>query len=281
MKNWLLVVLLALKGFSARAETSTANSPWSKVVMVGASASAGFVLSELFGGTNTTQCRLSYYLDAAIAAPHQPIKNLASALFFLGPEAQGPKQIEQAMAEKPTLVISVDFLFWYCYGTGRTDAERLARFENGLKLLDTFKCPLVVGDIPDASYATNTMLSQDQVPSPAAMSAANKRLKEWAASHPQVAIVPLADFMRTVMADQALTVHGQTLPAGKTRAILQDDELHPKPEGAAFLAVGVLDAYVSKQPAGVSTNDVRWNPTEVFHIGFATAQATSTKPSPK
>lgn len=250
--------------------------------MVGASASAGFVLSELLGGTNTTQCRLSYYLDAAIAAPHEPVKNLANKLFFLGPEAQGPQQIQQAVAAQPTLVVAVDFLFWYCYGQGRTDEERLLRFENGLKLLDPIKCPLVVGDIPDASSATNSgMLSQDQVPSPAAMSAANRRLKEWAASRPQVAIVPLANFMGAVMANRALTLHGQTLAAGKTRAIMQDDHLHPKPEGAAILALGILDAFVSKNPAGVSSNDVIWDPGEVYRIGYKSAQTTISNVSAK
>ena len=29
--------------------------------------------------------------------------------------------------------------------------------------------------------------------------------------------MPVSDFMRTVMANQALTIHGQTLPAGKSR----------------------------------------------------------------
>jgi hypothetical protein len=278
----LLIILSALNGSSVRAESLATNSPWSRVVMVGASASAGFVLSELLGGTNTTQCRLSYYLDAAIAVPHQPTMNLANKLFFLGPEAQGPQQIEQAVAAKPTLVVAVDFLFWYCYGQGSTDAERLLRFENGLKLLDSIKCPLVVGDIPDASSATNTgMLSQDQVPSPAVMSAANKRLKEWAASHPQVAIVPLADFMGAVMANRALTVHGQTLAAGKTRAILQDDHLHPNPEGAAILALGILDAFISKHPSGVSTDDVIWNPGEVYRIGYKSAQTPTSTASTK
>jgi hypothetical protein len=31
-----------------------AESPWQRVVVIGASASGGFVLSEPFGGTNTT-----------------------------------------------------------------------------------------------------------------------------------------------------------------------------------------------------------------------------------
>ena len=64
------------------------------------------------------------------------------------------------------LVVGVDFLFWFCYGEGSTDAGRAQRFETGLKLLEQIPCPLVVGDIPDASSATNTgILSIAQVPS--------------------------------------------------------------------------------------------------------------------
>jgi hypothetical protein len=277
--KWLLVFLLAVNGVTAiAAETPPpakivpAKTPWARIVMVGASASAGFMLTELFGGTNTLKCRLSYYVDAALIAPHEPVRNLANALLFMMPEGAGRMQIDQALKEQPTLVLGVDFLFWFCYGPGRTDAERLQRFENGLKLLEKIPCPLVVGDIPDASYATNSgIISPDQVPTPAARAAANQRLKEWAATHPQVVIVPLADFMRTVMADRALTIHGRTLPAGKSRAILQDDQLHPNPSGAATLVLGVLDALTSQQPR-FSTNDIRWNPADVFRIGYEAAK---------
>ena len=273
-------LLLAVSGLRARGEANgliqpapTAPSAWTRIVMVGASASAGFTFSEPFGGTNTLQCRLSPYLDAAVKVPHEPVKNLANALFFLQPEAAGQMEIEQALKLRPTLVVGVDFPFWFCYGEGTNDAERLQRFERGLKLLDSVLCPLVLGDIPDASSATNTgIITPAQVPSTAARSAANQRLKKWAATRPQVVIVPLSDFMRSAMADQALTVHGQTLSAGKTRAILQSDRLHPNPSGAAWLALGILDALVVRQP-GFAAADVRWNAAEVLRLGSEAASA--------
>src|SRR4051812_33928369 len=45
-------------------------SLWTRIVLIGASATAGFVASEPLGGPATTQCRLNRYLDAAIGAPH-------------------------------------------------------------------------------------------------------------------------------------------------------------------------------------------------------------------
>src|SRR5438552_5353607 len=198
----------------APAETKTAQPPWGRIVMVGASATAGFTESEPMGGPTTQQYRLSRYLDAALLVPHKPAQNLAHAMFFLQPEAVGRDQIDEALKARPTLVVGIDFLFWFCYGDGPTDKDRLRRFEKGLKLLEAVRCPLILGDIPDASGATNGMLQADQVPSVAAMSAANRRLKGWAATRPQVVIVSLSGFMRSVMANQAFTIHGQTLPEG-------------------------------------------------------------------
>jgi hypothetical protein len=169
-----------------------AESPWQRVVVVGASASAGFVLSEPFGGTNTARCQLDQYLNAAITPPHAPVKSLATALLFMNPETLGPMQIGAVTNARPTLVVGVDFLFWFCYGEGGTDAARARRLENGLKLLEQISCPLVIGDIPDASSATNTgIISPAQVPGETARRAANRRLREWAAARPGVVVVPL------------------------------------------------------------------------------------------
>jgi hypothetical protein len=198
---------------------------------------------------------------------------------FMNPEAFAPMQIVAATNAKPTLVIGADFLFWFCYGDGNSDAERAQRFEHGLKLLEKISCPLVVGDIPDASFATNTgIIDAGQVPSEAARHAANQRLKAWAAAHPQVTVVPLAEFMQAVSANEAVKIHGRTLAAGKTRALLQPDQLHPNPLGAAVLTLGILDALVSTQPE-FSAADIRWNWTEVFRLGDKAARSSS-KPPP-
>jgi hypothetical protein len=248
------------------------KSPWNRIVIIGASASAGFVLAEPFGGTNTMNCKLRFYLDAAIAAPHPPLKDFSTALMFLNPDTFSQQQIAAVAATRPTLVIAVDFLFWHCYGDGLTDAGRLRRFDDGLKLLEKIPCPLVVGDIPDVSSATNTgIISADQVADAAVRAAANARLKAWAASRPQVAIVPLAKFMRDVSGNKSVTIHGLVFPAGKTRAFIQDDQLHPTPRGAALLALGILDALVARD-SEFPARDIRWSPREVFRLGYQSAQ---------
>jgi len=249
------------------AKPAAAKPPWGRIVMVGASASAGFTESEPLGGPTTPQYCLSRYVDAALLVPHEPVRNLAHAMFFVNAEAAGRYQIDQALNARPTLVIGVDFLFWFCYGDGPADKDRLQRFEKGLKLLEAVQCPLVVGDIPDASGAADSALDADQIPSSEAMSAANRRLKEWAARRPHVVIVSLSGFMRAALANQALTLHGHTLEEGKTRMLLQSDKLHPSPPGCAVLAVAVLDAFESGRPAA-SAGEVRWDPKDVFRLAF-------------
>jgi hypothetical protein len=164
-------------------------------------------------------------------------------------------------------VIAADFLFWFCYGEGPTDKDRLQRFETGLKLLEVVPCPLIVGDVPDASGASDSILAPEQIPSTKAMLAANRRLKEWAASRPQVVILSLSGFMRAATSNQKLTIRNHTLAAGKTRELLQDDRLHPGPSGCAVLALAILDAFQSTRPASTA-NEIRWNPREVFRFAF-------------
>ena len=236
--------------------------------MVGASVSAGFTESELFGGPRTPQYRLSRYVDAALLMPHEPVQNVGNAMFFMAPEEAGRRQIEQAIKTGPTMVVGIDFLFWFCYGNVPTNEDRLQRFEKGLKLLENIQCPLVLGDIPDASGAANGILSEDEIPSALVMSAANRRLKEWAATHPRVVVLDLSGFMRATMANQPLTIHGHTWPEGESRALLQDDKLHPSHSGCAALALAILDAGLSKQP-GFSADKVCWNPEEVLRLGLS------------
>jgi hypothetical protein len=262
-------------GAAALAATNAANNgPCHRILLVGASATAGFTESELFGGPQTAQYKLSRYVEAAVIAPHEPVRSLASTFFFMQPEAEAKREIDLALESKPSMVIGVDFLFWFCYGEGRTDEERRARFDKGLALLEPLSCPLILGDIPDASGALNRMLTPDEMPSTTALAAANRRLKQWATARRNVVIFPLAAFMRTVTANGAVSIHGRTLPAGKTGIFLQADRLHPSAPGCAVLALMALDSYQSRHPDLVAS-EIRWDPQEVFRRGYNSNQSAS------
>ncbi len=240
-----------------------AGSPCDRVVMIGASVTHGFTASELFGGTNTAQYNLDRYFDAALQIPHGSISNLGNSFFFMQADSLGEQQIKRALEAKPTLVVGIDFLFWFCYGRGFDDAGRLQHFEKGLGLLEAIPCPLIIGDIPDASAAVNGMLSPEEMPGAETLAAANRRLKEWAAKRRGVLVVPLSKFMTAVMADQALATHGFVVPAGQTRALIQDDKLHPTARGCAALALTILDAFQSSQSA-LADSAICWDAEKVL-----------------
>jgi hypothetical protein len=260
---------------TASTNVAPVTSPWQRIAIIGASASAGFMLSEPLGGTNSQKLRLDRYLEAALRLPHDPILNFASALFFMQPETQGRTQVERALQSRPMLVVAPDFLFWFCYGQGASDQERLKRFEFGLKLLESIPCAMVVGDIPDCSAAANGILDPLEIPSPNAIQAANARLKAWASSDPRISVAPLSSFMRTAIANKLITIHDQTLSAGESRRLLQADRLHPTPLGATVLTLTLLEA-AREVAAKVSTNDICWNYKEVLRVGFAGKDGVST-----
>jgi hypothetical protein len=259
----LLLLLFGLAVAGTNHVRAQAREPWARIVVIGASVSHGFTFAEPFGGPQTKELALDRYLDAAVLARHEPVQNLASEMFFMVPDDMGHAQIRQALTNRPTLVIGIDFLFWFCYGHGETDQDRLDHFEKGLKLLEAVDCPLIIGDIPDAAPALNRALRPSQFASAKVCAAANRRLKEWAAQHRQVIVVPAARFMRVVLANKELTVHGRIIAQGRTRALLQGDCLHPSRRGSAVLALSILDAFLVAHP-GLDGSDVRWDPDEVL-----------------
>ena len=96
----------------------------------------------------TARYDLSRYLGAALQFPHRPISNFGNSLFFMQADSLGEQQIQMALDAKPTLVVGIDFLFWFCYGNGFDEPGRLQHFDQGLELLDAIHCPLIIGDIP-------------------------------------------------------------------------------------------------------------------------------------
>jgi lysophospholipase L1-like esterase len=107
------------------------------------------------------------------------------------------------------------------------------------------------------------MLSPEEIPAPQTLSSANRRLREWAAKRHNVTLVPLAGIMRSATLGQALIIHGITVPEGKSRALLQDDRLHPSTLGAAMLALAIFDAFVSSHESHKGT-EVLWDPQAVL-----------------
>ncbi len=246
-----------------------------RVVVIGASASAGFMLPH----------GLSDALEATIVREHEPIASSPNTLFFLNPLVYGPKEIAEALEAEPTLVVAVDFLFWFGYGLTNAEGkplgseeERLALLEEGLALIAVLDCPVIVGDFPDCSHAIGTMLFEPQVPSPESLAALNARLTAWAKDRPNVILLPFASLVASIL--ETRTRVSGTLGKGKTlrlkipkagagvtlgdwkyepgayELLMQPDDLHPTIEGLAVIAHFVARSLVERGLAPATEFDL-------------------------
>jgi hypothetical protein len=218
-----------------------------RIVVLGASLSHGYGLE-----TSGQKMTFADVVEASLRAPHEPVRSKASLLFFTSPIPTGKAQVAAAVAEKPTLVVGVDFLFWYGYGFFASDDDRLSMLGKGLTELETFDCPILVGDFPDVSEASRSpsgdrpgLLAPEQVPSPSARRRLNDRLRAWATARKNVVVVPLADLVARRTSGEDLVIHGNRWPAATLASLVQHDRLHPTVEGTIAIWLGSLDALVA------------------------------------
>jgi len=248
-----------------------------RVAIIGASASAGFgcVLRETReDGEHALGFRLVDMVRLACPELELVTSDLASGFFFLAPVKNGAASAKRAAEFKPDCILALDFLFWYCYGDdapegGRLveESQRLAKLELGLKELERFDVPVLVGDIPDMSPAVGRMLSPAQMPAKDTLAKANARFAEWAAARANIVVVPLASMQRQLMEERALEIRGVRLEGTAETPLLQRDQLHPAPLGLAGLASAIVvdlkDALASAAKASVA-DDCEPEPRATF-----------------
>jgi hypothetical protein len=244
---------------SAGSVTAPTNGPLARIAMIGASVTSGYASIRLAGNSSEQLCRLNHYLDSAIVIPHEPVRSFSTPEFFLNAENSARKQIDSALQMQPTMVVGVDFLFWFCYGDHLTEPQRLEKFDRVLKMLEAISCPLIVGDIPDASAATNDLLSVGEVPARSTMEEANRRLDAWASKHPQVSVLKLSALMRSTGTDEKIVLHDNAISMDQGQHGFQPDHLHLLPAGCAILTVAILDALPVMDVAG----QVRWDARDI------------------
>jgi hypothetical protein len=242
--------------------------------VIGASMSAGFGLQR----EAKRPLDLADVLgEVLLVATEHPLDGASSGL-FLDPERISREKVDELLAEEPTVLFGVDFLFWFAYGRKTTEEQHLARFERGLALLDRFPCPLVLGDLPDMSIALDApvkMISASQVPEKAILARLNARLAEWAAERPRVCLVPLSSFVARVVAGERLELRGNTWEDAVDRLLLRD-HLHPTLEGTVGVALLALDA-LDRARADVTPEMIAWDvQAAVAHLVPAPAPAPAT-----
>ena len=183
----------------------------------------------------------------------------SSGFFFTNPGPIGQGEIYRALKIKPTLVLGLDFLFWYVYGTvtaeGKpmtTGADRFSNLELGLEQLDRIVSagiPLVIADIADMHDAIGKMLSENQVPDIDTIEKVNTRIMEWVKARPLVKIMLLSQILETLKKGGSIDLAGKSWNPAELGALLQDDQLHPTFAGTVVIAAGLIDLAKSNDPS--------------------------------
>jgi hypothetical protein len=246
----LAVLVTATLHASAWAQDVAATARKSvRVAVIGASASAGFgcvYREKRDDGDYAGSFRLIDMVKLACPEMQLVTTDVSSGFFFLKPVANGAQAAKRAQEFKPDCVVALDFLFWYLYGDDSADGtalkaedDRLAKLERGLKELEAFTVPVLVGDLPDMSRAVGKMLSPAQMPAKDTLAKANARFAAWAKERANVRVLPLASMQRQLMEANTLEIEGKRLTGTKEMPLLQRDELHPAPLGMAGLACAV------------------------------------------
>lgn len=219
-----------------------ADELFSRPVIIGASVSDGYEHKERLGGPMSDALALDRYLCEITNLPADRFSNFSHRFCFVHPLGIGHKQVSDTLKTKPSVVIAVDQLFWQLYGNFASPEQRIITFKSALAKLDPITCPLVIGNIPDASLAINKMLSASQVPNQETIALANQILTEWVKKREKTAIIDLASFMQLCVSNKEIKFKNITYPEGSTKKFLQTDMLHPSTSGVMALSYAVIES---------------------------------------
>src|SRR5580765_3781161 len=164
---FLTVPALALPSAKVEAKPEQAVPALQRIAVIGASLTAGMGLDP--ANPLASRLNLSKVVEASLKSAHDPVLQQGSLMFFMDPIGTAKGMAPALKSAKPTLIVGVDYLFWFGYGSNLpNEADRLALLEKGLKTLEEYDCPILVGDFPDMSAATKVpqpILPADAVPS--------------------------------------------------------------------------------------------------------------------
>ena len=218
-----------------------------RIAVVGASASAGYGLRPEL----KSNVMLGGILDCMILGEPKATLDLGSNFMFGDPDRVGREQLEEALEASPTMIIGIDFMFWFGYGRHQ---DRGAVFERGLALLEGIEAPLLVGDLPDMRMSLEgkgplggPLLRPNMIPSVEEIRDFNSRLRQWAEEREHVTVFPMGNFLESILAGKQIEAHGNSWDQDALTGMLQADLLHPTAAGAESLLILALDCIQKDQ----------------------------------
>lgn len=214
-----------------------------QVGIIGASVSGGFVdVADTDAEPPNASFPLQKVLRAVWRDPGVNIKDTTTGLglaMFLRPTQYGKRQIQLLQRRKPSLVIGVDFVFWFGYGPHGSgpagQQRRLALQQEGLALLETLDAKLLLGDYPDMTGAARRMLPPHYVPTADTQKMLNERLHSWARKRGNVLVFPLSNFAAEARTRTQVFAYGDRKLSLPKLSLLQSDRLHATRLGMVVL----------------------------------------------
>jgi len=220
------------------------ESVLARPVVIGASISAGLSAGNDF----------SQVLEVMLECDHQPIDSAFSVLFWRDPVRTGEFQTRFALEKRATVLIAIDFLFWFGYAARNingdplsTEEERMELLDYGLELLGSVSCPIVLGDIPRYQRALGRTVLPARSCSSETLQKLNQRLRSWAKERGNVIVLPLAEKLEAIYCNEQLIVGGYACPNGMTQRLLHSDRVHPTLEGLIWISYLLTTEIVARE----------------------------------
>ena len=229
-------------GDTSRKRTKPA-SPWKNVTVIGASLSAGYGTQ---GEVGKSRVRLSEVLKHMMR--DVKVNDRSETMFFLDAKDKGMQAVEGAAMDKADCVVAADFLFWYAYGEHANALARAQSVGVGLKALESLKCPVVLGLLPNMKDAVGRMLRPAMVPDQPTLDALNKTILGWAKKRKNVRILGMVEQFDRIKAGKPTKIGETQLEKGSYERLLQSDKLHPSVEGLAVVGALVVGALEKVKP---------------------------------
>ncbi len=260
-----LALALLLTHASASFRSDTESPLFERVVVTGASLSAGYGLRQEL----EAKADFATIFASALRSEKSQVHAHADLGFFADPSRTAKRLLVDGLQEEPTLVVALDFLFWFAHGRIETEAGRISFLKEGLALLDSVGCPLIIADFPDMSVALDGVnpfgvefIRTDMLPKSETRIEMNALIHQWASERKHVSVVPLATYMAEMLSEKDVKLRGNEWKGSVKTAILQEDLLHPTLEGDLGLAVLTLDT-LAKTREDFCEPCVYWNSAEI------------------
>ncbi|MAI66895.1 MAG: hypothetical protein CMJ26_03340 [Phycisphaerae bacterium] len=219
-----------------------------RVVVTGASVTSGFGLTTppIKGDLGAYPINMQHIMEGVITSEHEEVAFFGDLLFFKNSRKNAIAYIKQIKAHKPSLIVGIDFLFWFGHGTPpeaeNISAYRMDTLNFAIGLLDELNVPMVIGNLPNVRDAVGRMLSTSQVPTEKTLQKLNARIHAWGDAHDNVTIIDVNGLWEKVMHDEEIVLHNHTWPAGSQAMFLQQDMLHTTFEGTVAASMLVSEA---------------------------------------